>query len=504
MKNSLRMLTGGVLAGAMLLCALPPSLAAGQSFADVPPNAWYAQAVEYAADKGLFSGVGGGQFGGELPMSRAMLVTVLAGHCGNYQDAARFYNMQDVEPFPDVPPNAWYTQPLYWAHYAGLVSGRSPGVFAPHDPATRQEAAVLLYQYASRTGNDVSQKGGALARFADGHTAAPWAREALGWALENQLLAGMPDGTLQPQKPLTRAEAAVIFWKAQGTLASSHVVYPMTETADRLGITADQYPRVEGLSRVAAPLHQAMFGSLDPHAYSGIEEACHKLAAGEVDLLLVPEVPEDLAQLTGGMEWERFDLARSALVFYTTSENPAEGLTTEQLFSIYGGSGVKSWSELGGPDKDFLAIATSRSIDDDRYQLDRLVLQGQPLNPLLELESMVEENRQVLYFTALAHTFPQGDGPFSRNAYCLGYDGFAASQNRPDIPQDSVKALKVDGVFPTEETISDGSYPLAYRVQAVLPAGLPQEHPARKLAAWLQTEEGHVLLRNAGLVPEKS
>ena len=117
---------------------------------------------------------------------------------------------------------------------------------------------------------------------------------------------------------------------------------------------------------------------------------------------------------------------------------------------------------------------------------------------------MVEENRQVLYFTALAHTFPQGDGPFSRNAYCLGYDGFAASQNRPDIPQDSVKALKVDGVSPTEETIADGSYPLAYRVQAVLPAGLPQEHPARKLAAWLQTEEGHVLLRNAGLVPEKS
>lgn len=496
MSHRLRKCISAALASIILLGSTPKSMAAG--FTDVPTNAWYAQAAEYTAEAGLFSGVGGNLFAPDVPMSRAMFVTVLAQHCGNYADAKRFYNMQAPEPFQDVFAGAWYGEAVSWANCAKLVSGKTPETFAPNDAVTRQEAAVFLYTYAQRTGNDLSHTGTSLAQFTDAPFTAAWARDAMDWAVEHHLFSGLPDGTLSPGKTLTRAEAAVVFWQARKVLTSNHIAYPMTDTAAALGFTADTYPRLDGASSLIGRIHEAMFGSLDPNSYSGLAASYQKLAAGEVDLLLVPDAPEDVLQLANGIDLEAVELARTGLVFYTFSENSADSLTVEQLRSIYRENAVENWSEIGGPDKPLAAIATSRETDSDRYQLDRMILQGSALAPEIEANNLVDENRKVLYFAALGHTFT--DGPFGQGAYCLGYDVFHADQNRADLPKDSLKSLKIEGIAPTDETIANGSYPLTYSLYAVTRADLPEDHPARKLIIWLQTAEGRKYLASSEMV----
>ncbi len=63
-------------------------------FSDVPSNAWYVDAVQYVLDNALMNGVGNGRFGSDSPMTRAMLVTVLWRYSGEpYGGTNHFYDV---------------------------------------------------------------------------------------------------------------------------------------------------------------------------------------------------------------------------------------------------------------------------------------------------------------------------------------------------------------------------------------------------------------------------
>lgn len=481
--------SAAALALALLAGAAPHSLAA-EKLADVPQNAWYAAAVDYVSQAGLFAGVGGGRFAPSAPMTRAMLVAVLSRRSGGTEDFQRYYNAT-TPAYGDIPDGVWYESPVKWARYAQIISGKGESVFAPNDPVTRQEAAVILYQYAQRTGHEVSHTG-SLERFSDGESAAPWAREALEWAVENKLLAGLPDGSLQPRGTLTRAQGAAVLRQLDAVAPNTKVVYPMTEAADSLGITAESYPRVAGGSlTLQTDLYRAMYGDvLPPESRLGpfsAMEAYQALAGGEADLILVPQAPENVEALAGELDLERVELGRSALVFYTCGENTAPGLTLEQAKEVYKGA-VTSWQDLGGPERPLTVLDSDRTQDDGRLQLERLILQGEPVAAPTQ---MAEGN--MLRLAAWAQN-PGG-------AYSLGFDRFHASLAFPDIPGGALKPLALEGVSPTEETVADGSYPLGYSYYAVYRADLPEGHPVRGLVSWLQSPEGREsLLADRGVV----
>ena len=50
----------------------------------------------------------------------------------------------DCPGLGDIPDGSWHEMPVKWAKYAGLISGRGQGLFAPDDSVTRQEAAVIF------------------------------------------------------------------------------------------------------------------------------------------------------------------------------------------------------------------------------------------------------------------------------------------------------------------------------------------------------------------------
>ena len=99
---------------------------------------------------------------------------------------------------------------MIWAAANGVVSGVSAGTFAPNDPLTREQLALILYRYAQYKSYDTTQGGMAVREFSDYSTISSWALEAMDWAVNAGLLSGTGDGLLAPQGTATRGQVAVI------------------------------------------------------------------------------------------------------------------------------------------------------------------------------------------------------------------------------------------------------------------------------------------------------
>lgn len=183
--------------------ASPKTEAAGEAmpFTDVPEDAWYYEAVAALAREGLMNGVSETAFGPEQPVSRAMLVTVL--HRAVDCPAARAGN-----PFRDVPEGQWYTEAVLWAAETGTAQGYGGGLFGPGGLVTREQIAAVLWRLAG-----TPAPGGSLDAFSDGDAVSGWARDAMAWCVEQGILKGSDNGTLESTRTATRAEIAVILYR---------------------------------------------------------------------------------------------------------------------------------------------------------------------------------------------------------------------------------------------------------------------------------------------------
>ena len=179
------------------------------SFGDAPTDSWFGEAVSFVAGRGLFVGTGADSFSPELPMTRGMLVTVLF----RLEEAAGGTGAG----FSDVDAGTWYADAVGWAAGCGIVLGNSDGSFGADQNITRQQLAAMLYRYGGMAGLDVSGRAD-LSSYGDHEGVSTYAEDAMAWAVENGLLQGYPDGTLQPGANATRAEVAVILERLVGLL----------------------------------------------------------------------------------------------------------------------------------------------------------------------------------------------------------------------------------------------------------------------------------------------
>lgn len=200
-----------------------PATAAAERFRDVPAGSWYYTAVDYAASEGLFSGTSANTFSPNTPMTRAMFVRVLGNKAGiNAKDYPGSY-------FLDVPNGTWYTAYVQWAAGNGVVSGIGGRKFAPNQSVTREQMALILYNYLKTTGCDMSIQSGQLERFSDGHRVSNYAKRAMEWAISHKVIGGY-GGRLDPQGTATRAQVAQIFYNIRGLLNGTEEENPSTPT----------------------------------------------------------------------------------------------------------------------------------------------------------------------------------------------------------------------------------------------------------------------------------
>lgn len=185
----------------------PAEEAAGTAppFADMKPNDWFYDAVEYVFDHGLMQGVGENQFDPHGHMTRAMLVTVLYRYEGQPQTAGE-------NIFADAADGQWYTKAIIWANEQGIIEGYGNGLFGTGDKITREQAAAILMRYAEWKKQDIS-KNQALAAYADADAISPWALTAMEWANAEGLITGVSAEALDPAGSTTRGQIAAILMR---------------------------------------------------------------------------------------------------------------------------------------------------------------------------------------------------------------------------------------------------------------------------------------------------
>ena len=178
-----------------------PATDVSDIFLDVAPNAWYKDAVQYAYDSGLMTGVSAHEFAPEQTTTRAMIVSMLA----------RLEGVESAESagFADVAANDWYATAVNWAAASGITSGTGDGNFSPNTAITREQLAAILMNYAQYKGQDVSARA-TLDTYNDATAISSWANDVMSWAVAEGLLTGVTADTLQPQGAATRAQVAAI------------------------------------------------------------------------------------------------------------------------------------------------------------------------------------------------------------------------------------------------------------------------------------------------------
>lgn len=177
-----------------------------KSYADVPVGHRSTEALQVLAAKHVADGVTEDTFAPNTAMTRAELTALLVRAFGLTASG-------DEVPFEDVKPQDWYAKAIAAAVANGLVSGVQPDRFAPNEPVTREQMAVLLVRAWERKVSPLNGDAASQA-FADSADIADWAAEAVHKAHSAGLLSGKEGNRFDPAAFTTRAEGAQAIFNA--------------------------------------------------------------------------------------------------------------------------------------------------------------------------------------------------------------------------------------------------------------------------------------------------
>lgn len=208
-------------------------------FTDVPADAWYADAVRWAASQGITEGIGDGKFAPMQPVSREQMTALLWRYLEKNGGTAIVQS--PLTSFADASKvSEWAAEAMSRAVGAGLITGRD-GVLAPQATATRAEAATIFWKLGKLLAFDANALAEKTAAYAEQLRAGSSAEFSA--AFSPELLAALPADQFQTLYE-TRATQAGAYEKTEGVLfqlASGHAAITITElhTYKRLVLTVN-------------------------------------------------------------------------------------------------------------------------------------------------------------------------------------------------------------------------------------------------------------------------
>ena len=174
----------------------------GYAFRDMPsPSIWSHAGLDYCIDHGYIAGTSAATVTPDGECTRAMIVSILYRVQGEPAKVNGYELKKLAAPFDDVERGRWYTDAIWWAKLTGVVSGMSPSTFAPDDPITRAQLAVILYNYTKQFAPESLTETGSLAGFPDAGSVPSWARTAMAWAVGNGLISGVGENGVSYLRP---------------------------------------------------------------------------------------------------------------------------------------------------------------------------------------------------------------------------------------------------------------------------------------------------------------
>ena len=169
------------------------------SFSDVPANAYFADAVEWAVNKGITNGLSDTMFGPYESCTRAQIVTFLWRAAGSPEP-------KTASSFTDVPASAYYAKAVAWAIENGITNGMTETMFAPNATCTRGQSVTFLYRALKGTASGSTN-------FTDVKPDAFYA-DAVNWAVASGVTNGTSATTFSPNADCTRAEIVTFLYRA--------------------------------------------------------------------------------------------------------------------------------------------------------------------------------------------------------------------------------------------------------------------------------------------------
>ncbi len=167
-------------------------------FADVSTDAYYYEAVKWAAKKGITGGTGDGTFNPNGACTRAHIVTFLWRAAGSPAP-------KSTVSFADVPAGSYYAKAVAWAVENGITLGTGDGTFSPNATCTRAQSVTFLYRALGTAPTTVNG-------FTD-VTADAFYADAVAWAVESGVTNGTSASTFSPNNGCTRAQIVTFLYR---------------------------------------------------------------------------------------------------------------------------------------------------------------------------------------------------------------------------------------------------------------------------------------------------
>ena len=172
---------------------------AASLFADVPADAYYAKAVEWAVKKGITNGKTDALFGSNDPCTRGQIVAFLWRAAGSPAPKGT------AKVPADVLPGSYCYDAVAWALENGITNGLADGTFGTNSTCTRGQSVTLLYRAMGTAPTTVNS-------FTD-VAAGDFYAEAVAWAVENGVTNGTTASTFSPNNGCTRAQIVMFLFR---------------------------------------------------------------------------------------------------------------------------------------------------------------------------------------------------------------------------------------------------------------------------------------------------
>ena len=169
-------------------------------FYDVPNNAYFYEAVKWAVENGITTGVGNDLFAPEQPCTRAQIVTFLWRAAGSPEPKGAASGMTDVVS------GSYYEKAVAWAIENGITTGTTTSTFSPDATCTRAQAVTFLARA-------LNAKAASAAEFSD-VPADSYFADAVAWAAANGVTEGIGGGLFGSDNDCTRGQIVTFLYRA--------------------------------------------------------------------------------------------------------------------------------------------------------------------------------------------------------------------------------------------------------------------------------------------------
>ena len=171
-------------------------------FVDVATGSYYEDAVDWAVENGITTGVSANRFDPNGVCTRAQAVTFLWRAAGSPAPRSR------TMPFTDVPVGSYYYDAVLWAVENGITKGTSETMFSPDATCSRAQIVAFLWR------SEKSPAAGSRNPFADVKSSAYYA-DAVLWAVKEDITKGTTNTTFSPNADCTRAQIVTFLWRCK-------------------------------------------------------------------------------------------------------------------------------------------------------------------------------------------------------------------------------------------------------------------------------------------------